>query len=371
MVPSLTPTAGHSQKNGDELTVCIPILKEVKLQVKSKCDVLKETKENKNDDDVTKCIFDGEGLGKEGGNGKIIHIEKEPHEVKSPTLSLLKAQDMMFDPKFMYKEYNLRRVRKQEMSPEASKPQKKKKLDKTPPGGRERIESKESDSKVREAELDVPEKVEREKRRGRSIDSESGSDLPECKKPREDDKVVEGDATSGKQKISDIGKHKTTTRLFDFSVSISRSQPHASPPLPVTLTKLLSMPKNGEQKKESSSNPPTQELGCSKGKNTVRNAIKKDVHTGSEGFGTKPAGRSQLICSLCKLKGGVSSLGFLFGPYFYQLETQCNADSNSDKNAEVWLHEDCAVWASGICLVGRDLKGLKEALDDANKMVSM
>lgn len=37
--------------------------------------------------------------------------------------------------------------------------------------------------------------------------------------------------------------------------------------------------------------------------------------------------------------------------------------------AELWVHSVCAIWAPGVCLVGAELKGLKEAMEEGNKMV--
>ena len=89
------------------------------------------------------------------------------------------------------------------------------------------------------------------------------------------------------------------------------------------------------------------------------------------------------ICSLCSLRANVSNLGFLFGPYMFVHKPHPSTEENSRDTAstlideekeltrmfEVWIHEDCAVWAPGVCLVGNKMMGLQEAVSDANSMV--
>lgn len=98
-----------------------------------------------------------------------------------------------------------------------------------------------------------------------------------------------------------------------------------------------------------------------------------------------------IVCALCKLPRYAFDLGFLFGPYRYRQKTTSPTQEppNSDIGGEIehqgqhevktasdlvpvelWVHEECAVWAPGVCLVGRDLKGLLEATSDGEKMVS-
>ena len=38
---------------------------------------------------------------------------------------------------------------------------------------------------------------------------------------------------------------------------------------------------------------------------------------------------------------------------------------------ELWVHMECAVWTPGICLVGSELKGLKQAVEEGRKSVSI
>ena len=371
---SMTPPVGHSKKSR-QLTVCIPIHKEVTLHVKSTKGSPKTVEEKMSDGDVTKTMDTDKPL-EEINTEEIVSEEKQPADNKSadiisPTLSLLKAQDLMFDPKFMYKEYNLRRVRKQEVSPEQSKPQKKKKLDKTSPASKGK--DKEHDSKEKDGEAQRSDTIKRGRDGG---DMELGCEPPEPKKTREDAKEVEAKANtcaeSEEQENCTGVKQKSVKRLLDFSLSVPR---RSSPPLPPTLTQLLSMSKNNEQNQNSKPAPhsPTKETQRKPAVKTG-GSVTKGAANVAGGPENRLSGRPQLICSLCTLKGGVSNLGFLFGPYFYHLDTESNVDSSTTSNGgskmEVWLHEDCAVWASGICLVGRELQGLKEALSDASKMVN-
>lgn len=37
---------------------------------------------------------------------------------------------------------------------------------------------------------------------------------------------------------------------------------------------------------------------------------------------------------------------------------------------EVWIHEDCAVWCQNVTLIGEEVRGLEEAVNEANENVS-
>lgn len=97
------------------------------------------------------------------------------------------------------------------------------------------------------------------------------------------------------------------------------------------------------------------------------------------------------ICFLCGQKEGARSLGFLYGPYKCKddltadqtltctanrpaITTENTQDpvdgKDENKTTDLWVHEDCAVWAPGVCLVGGQLKGLQEAVRDGRNMVS-
>ncbi len=72
------------------------------------------------------------------------------------------------------------------------------------------------------------------------------------------------------------------------------------------------------------------------------------------------------VCCLCHKKDSELNLGFLFGPYKC---TTDNAPSCTGSSSNIWIHEGCAVWTPGVCLVGPQLIGLQEAISDAEKLV--
>ena len=37
---------------------------------------------------------------------------------------------------------------------------------------------------------------------------------------------------------------------------------------------------------------------------------------------------------------------------------------------ETWVHCLCAIWTPGVCLVGSEVKGLEEAIEEGKTMVS-
>lgn len=46
-------------------------------------------------------------------------------------------------------------------------------------------------------------------------------------------------------------------------------------------------------------------------------------------------------------------------------------DSEAGENLkEVWIHEDCAVWCQNVTLIGEEVRGLEEAVTEANENVS-
>lgn len=80
-----------------------------------------------------------------------------------------------------------------------------------------------------------------------------------------------------------------------------------------------------------------------------------------------------LLCAFCHKRGGAMNLGFLYGPYKFDLENgnQIDKESSRGHQRELWVHEDCAVWAPGVCLVGDQLIGLQEAVADGDNMVPL
>jgi hypothetical protein len=68
------------------------------------------------------------------------------------------------------------------------------------------------------------------------------------------------------------------------------------------------------------------------------------------------------VCAFCKRGSHQNCLGDLFGPYFVQT-------AKKKKKFEVWVHEECCVWAPGVGLVGQRLIGLQEAIFEAAEKV--
>ena len=110
-----------------------------------------------------------------------------------------------------------------------------------------------------------------------------------------------------------------------------------------------------------------------------------------------------MLCALCNQKADCFNLGFVFGPYRYNqglttydeqskasecpdlekhstthhAETQTTCESTStntelleSSTVELWVHEECAVWAPGVCLAGNQLQGLLEAVSDGANRVN-
>ena len=83
------------------------------------------------------------------------------------------------------------------------------------------------------------------------------------------------------------------------------------------------------------------------------------------------------VCCLCHKKDSELNLGFLFGPYTCKLKTATSPSDGAENNGlmstsnSLWIHEECAVWTPGVCLVGSQLIGFQEAISDAEKMVCM
>ncbi len=94
--------------------------------------------------------------------------------------------------------------------------------------------------------------------------------------------------------------------------------------------------------------------------------------------------RASVLCALCMRRESEHNLGFLFGPYKPQVQeeeskqatgttegTVSNGKSGeeSKNDQSLWIHEDCAVWAPGVCLVGGKLLGLHDAVSGGQKLV--
>ena len=91
--------------------------------------------------------------------------------------------------------------------------------------------------------------------------------------------------------------------------------------------------------------------------------------------------RKNWVCTLCGRPGNLGTLDVLFGPYKIGVgalttttkTANITADGNNKENLSrmnVWLHRDCAVWTSNICLANQTLRGLGESLNEAALTVS-
>lgn len=94
--------------------------------------------------------------------------------------------------------------------------------------------------------------------------------------------------------------------------------------------------------------------------------------------------RKNWVCTLCGRPGNLGTLDVLFGPYKIAVggppstkattTDAAKSDNNNKENAprmNVWLHRDCAVWTSNICLANQTLRGLGESLNEAALTVSV
>ena len=72
--------------------------------------------------------------------------------------------------------------------------------------------------------------------------------------------------------------------------------------------------------------------------------------------------RTKWECTMCGKPGNIGDLDVLFGPYKINIK-------ESDDTMEVWLHRDCAIWTSTICLANQLLCGVGDALQHAAKTV--
>ena len=86
--------------------------------------------------------------------------------------------------------------------------------------------------------------------------------------------------------------------------------------------------------------------------------------------------KTKWVCTLCGKPGNIGTLDVLFGPYKVNVASKKNHKSKEENQGEtykifnLWLHRDCAVWTSSICLSNQKLHGLGDALDEAAKTVA-
>jgi len=75
--------------------------------------------------------------------------------------------------------------------------------------------------------------------------------------------------------------------------------------------------------------------------------------------------RNGWVCTFCGKPGNIGNLDVLFGPYLVQVSDCINEKS---RTFSVWMHRDCAIWTSSICLSNQTLCGLADALTTAANM---
>lgn len=86
--------------------------------------------------------------------------------------------------------------------------------------------------------------------------------------------------------------------------------------------------------------------------------------------------KTKWVCTLCGKPGNIGTLDVLFGPYKVNVASKKNHKSKEENQGEtykifnLWLHRDCAIWTSSICLSNQKLHGLGDALDEAAKTVT-
>lgn len=85
--------------------------------------------------------------------------------------------------------------------------------------------------------------------------------------------------------------------------------------------------------------------------------------------------KTKWVCTLCGKPGNIGTLDVLFGPYKVNVASKKTHKSKEEKQGEtyksinIWLHRDCAIWTSSICLSNQKLHGLGDAMDEAAKTV--
>lgn len=104
-------------------------------------------------------------------------------------------------------------------------------------------------------------------------------------------------------------------------------------------------------------------------------------------FSSDGARQAALLCCLCGQTANAMGLGDLHGPYGPASPSRTHQNQNGwadadggasvrgdcgspPKAPELWIHEDCGIWAAGVFLVRGRLYGLEEAARLAQEMVS-
>lgn len=98
---------------------------------------------------------------------------------------------------------------------------------------------------------------------------------------------------------------------------------------------------------------------------------------------------SDWICVFCKLTSHARGLGDLFGPYYVDGEQNGNPKpivipskprvppkkmkyvEQSDAGSEIWFHDSCVSWASGVYLIGNHIKNVEEIISKSSQNVCL
>lgn len=318
-----------------------------------------------------------------------------------------------FDPRFMFKEYNLRRTRKHTpligVSSSDMPPAKKQKRE-----PEDSAKSKMSVSKEAKANSDaVAVCSEQEKQ------VESGS-LGE--KAKSDSEAMDTDATiaegtkeaSHNESRSDHEDRPPAVPCQSMKISLTPIIPKSEEDSPTkqgkrknkggkpvevserTTQSTLEESDKQEDKtvgsEKSDSEKPVSKHAARMKKSSPVKRSKKRRQLAVVEQNSHESGGETVLCVLCRQRANIGDLGFLFGPY--EQKGVCAASGNQAEmmnlnsntvgtklvdpsvspnqeapSVSFWAHEDCVVWAPGVCLVNNQLMGLEEAVSDATKMV--
>ena len=237
----------------------------------------------------------------------------------------------------LYKEYNLRRSRSKTGSPR--------------PGGK------------------VDSTVVATGKRGRSDNNiESTSGEVAAKKMKIDDEVKN-------PKVSEEAKLKKAEEAMEVEESLGDVEMRECEEL-----------QGGVLLKQEAGNDPSEEVAATPRGSPLqpklsvsRSRKKKKVGAAKK---TENLERASTVCALCMKRDSEVNLGFLFGPYKLpqvkevkkgeklEGEEKVEASELGGRKSSLWVHESCAVWAPGVCLVGGELLGLHDAVNDGEKLVS-
>ena len=344
-----------------------------------------------------------------------IKSETQPKETNEPANVRETAHFIdYFDPRFMFKEYNLRRTRKHTpligVSSTDMPPAKKQKRE--PEDSAKSRMSVSNEAKANSDAVAVCSEQEKQ--------VESGS-LGE--KAKLDSETMDTDATiaegtkegSHNESQSDHKDRPPAVPCQSMKISLTPVIPKSEEGSPTkqgkrknkggkpvevserTTQSTLEESDKQEDKtvgsEKSDSEKPVSKHATRMKKSSPVKRSKKRRHLAVVEQNSHESGGETVLCVLCRQRANIGDLGFLFGPYEQkgvcaasgnQAETMNLNSSNTvdtklvdpsvslnqeASSVSFWVHEDCVVWAPGVCLVNNQLMGLEEAVSDATKMV--